>query len=214
MAGSRRTISPSLRYDVQPRAAELPRKPLLLGSWVNKMGAWTGKVLPMTSSASREEHRLEERYERYQPDMEAVHHGFRSQPCFVCRMVRGNVRFPEYIIYEDDRALVFLDGYPRAYGYTLVAPKEHREQVTGDFSMEEYLDLQRLLYRVSEAVREEVGAERIYLYTFGSNEGNSHVHWHVVPLPPGVPYEEQQEAWASWSKGVLKIPKEEMAALA
>ncbi len=80
--------------------------------------------------------------------------------------------------------------------------------------MEEYVGLQRLVYLVSEAVREEVGAERMYIFTFGSNEGNSHVHWHVVPLPPGVPYEEQQGAWASWSKGVLDIPKQEMASLA
>jgi diadenosine tetraphosphate (Ap4A) HIT family hydrolase len=157
---------------------------------------------------------VEKRFERYHPDMDAMHHGFRTQPCFICRMVQGDVRFPENIIYEDDRALVFLDGYPRAYGYTLVAPKEHREQVTGDFSIAEYLDLQRLLYRVSEAVREEVGAERMYLYTFGSNQGNAHLHWHVVPLPPGVPYDEQQGAWATWSKGALRIPQEEMASLA
>jgi diadenosine tetraphosphate (Ap4A) HIT family hydrolase len=157
---------------------------------------------------------LEERYERYHPDMEAIHHGFRTRPCFLCAMVQGGVQSPENTIYEDDWALVFLDAYPRAYGYTLVAPKDHREQVTGDFSLEEYLDLQRLIYRVSEAVREEVGAERMYLYMFGSKQGNSHVHWHVVPLPPGVPYEEQQGAWASWSKGVLRIPKEEMASLA
>jgi len=155
-----------------------------------------------------------EGYERYHPDMEAMHHVFRTEPCFVSTMVQGEVRFPENIIYEDERALVFLDGYPRAYGYTLVAPKEHREQVTGDFTIEEYLDLQRLVYRVSEAVQEEVGAERMYIYTFGSNQGGAHVHWHVVPLPPGVPYEEQQGAWASWSKGVLKIPPEEMASLA
>jgi ATP adenylyltransferase len=157
---------------------------------------------------------VEKRFERYHPEMEALHHGFRTEPCFVCRMVEGDVRFPENIIHEDNRALVFLDGYPRAYGYTLVAPKEHLEQVTGDFTVEEYLDLQRLVYRVAEAVREEVGAERVYLYTFGSNQGNAHVHWHVVPLPPGVPYEYQQGAWASWSKGVLKIPREEMASLA
>jgi diadenosine tetraphosphate (Ap4A) HIT family hydrolase len=157
---------------------------------------------------------MEARFERYHPDMEALHHVFRTKPCFVCKTVDGDVRFPENIIYEDDRTIVFLDGYPRAYGYTLVAPKAHREQVTGDFTMEEYLGLQRLVYRVTEAVREEVGAERMYVFTFGSNQGNSHVHWHVVPLPPGVPYEEQQGAWASWSKGVLKIPKEEMAALA
>lgn len=129
-------------------------------------------------------------------------------------MAAGDIRLPENIVYEDDQTLVFLDGYPRAYGYTLVASKEHREQVTGDFTMEEYLRLQRLLYRVTEAVREEVGAERMDIFTFGSNEGNSHVHWHVVPLPPGVPYEEQQGAWANWSMGVLKIPQEEMASLA
>jgi hypothetical protein len=50
--------------------------------------------------------------------------------------------------------------------------------------------------------------------TYGSNQGNSHVQWHVVPLPPGVPYEEQQGAWASWSKYMLEIPREEMAFLA
>ncbi len=125
------------------------------------------------------------------------------------------MEFPENVIYEDDGSIVFHDGYPRAYGYTLVAPKEHREQVTGDFRMEEYLRLQQLVYRVTEAVRQEVRAERMYIFTFGSNQGNAHVHWHVVPLPSGVPYEEQQDTWASWSKGVLKIfPKEEMASLA
>ena len=129
-------------------------------------------------------------------------------------MVGGDIRLPENIIHEDEHALVFLDGFPRAYGYTLIAPKEHREQVTGDFTMEEYIRLQRLIYRVTEAVREEVGAERMYIFIFGSNEGNSHTHWHVVPLPPGVPYEDQHGAWTSWSKGVLDIPHEEMASLA
>lgn len=127
---------------------------------------------------------------------------------------RGDIRFPENIVCEDERVLVFLEGYPRAYGYTLVAPKDHREQVTANFTVEEYVELQRLVYQVAEAVREEVGAERMYIFTFGSNQGNSHVHWHVVPLPPGVPYEDQQGAWASWEKGVLEIPREEMASLA
>ena len=54
----------------------------------------------------------------------------------------------------------------------------------------------------------------MYLCSFGSKQGNSHVHWHAVPLPPGVPYEDQQGAWASWRRGVLRIPEEEMAALA
>jgi diadenosine tetraphosphate (Ap4A) HIT family hydrolase len=146
--------------------------------------------------------------------MEALHRRFRTQPCFVCGLLEGEASIPRYIVYEDDRSVAFLDGYPRAYGYTLVAPKEHLEQVTGDFSVEEYLGLQRVVYGVCEAVREEVGAERMYLYTFGSNEGNAHVHWHVVPLPPGIPYEDQQGEWATWGKGVLKIPQGEMLSLA
>ena len=133
--------------------------------------------------------KTEREFERYHPEMEALHHGFQTQPCFICEMVEGDNRLPENVIHEDSRALVFLDGYPRAYGYTLVAPKEHREQVTKDFTLDEYLVLQRLVYGVCEAVREEVGAERMYVYTFGSNQGNAHVHWHVVPLPPGVPYD-------------------------
>ncbi len=96
----------------------------------------------------------------------------------------------------------------------MVAPKERREQVTADFALKEYLSLQSLVYRFAEAVREEVEAERMYLYAVGSNQGYAHVRWHVVKLPPGVPYEEQQGAWASWEKGVLKIPEEDMAGLA
>lgn len=157
---------------------------------------------------------MEKQFERYYPDMDVLHHGFRTRPCFVCRILAGNNERPQHFVYEDDKAIAFLDAFPRAYGYALVAPKEHREQVTADFTVERYLGLQQLVYRVTEAVREEVGAERMYLFTFGSNQGNSHVHWHVVPLPPGVPYEEQQGAWTSWSRGVLKIPEEEMTSLA
>ncbi|WP_236039156.1 hypothetical protein [Ktedonobacter robiniae] len=40
------------------------------------------------------------------------------------------------------------------------------------------------------------------------------MHWHVAPLPPGVPYELQQTAALDSSKGVLDIPDEEMASLA
>jgi hypothetical protein len=39
--------------------------------------------------------------------------------------------------------------------------------------MGKYIELQRVVYRVPEAVR----VEWMYIYTFGSNEGNSHVHW-------------------------------------
>lgn len=151
-------------------------------------------------------------FERYHPDMKRLHHRFRTAPCFVCEIVLGEV--DAHIVFENDRALAFLDKYPRQYGYTLVAPGQHKEQATSDFDIEAYLDLQKLIYHVSEAARQEVRAERMYIFTFGSNQGNAHVHWHVAPLPPGTPYEEQQGAAVSWRRGVLAVPEEEMASLA
>jgi diadenosine tetraphosphate (Ap4A) HIT family hydrolase len=151
---------------------------------------------------------LEERYERYVPDLDAYHRRAQAGPCFVYAIVAGDPEFSGHpTVYEDEKTIAFLTTNPTQYGYTLVCPKEHREQATGDFSIEEYLDLQRVVYRVAEA-----GAERMYVMTLGSKQGNSHVHWHVVPLPPGVPYEEQQfgalmleRVWA------LRIPEEEAA---
>jgi ATP adenylyltransferase len=49
--------------------------------------------------------------------------------------------------------------------------------------------------------------------SLGSQSGNRHVHWHVAPLPPGVPYQEQQFAAFSWDRGVLALP-DDMADLA
>ena len=156
---------------------------------------------------------MTETFERYHPNMETLHHGFRTEPCFVCQIVAKHPQ-PAYIVYEDERIIAFLDKYPRQYGYTLVAPKEHLEQVTSDLSIERYLELQRLIYNLSEAIRAETNAERMYIFTFGSNQGNAHVHWHIAPLPPETPYEEQQMAAVSWRKGVLKIPEDEMIDLA
>ncbi len=151
-------------------------------------------------------------YERNEMDWDAYHRRAQTGPCFVCEIVARAPGSTHHIAFEDDTALAFLDKYPRVYGYTIVAPRDHRVHVAGDFTIEEYLALQRTVHRVAEAVRQEVNAERIYLLSLGSNQGNAHVHWHIVPLPPGVPYREQQ--LGIYRKGILKIPEEEMAALA
>jgi ATP adenylyltransferase len=54
----------------------------------------------------------------------------------------------------------------------------------------------------------------MYVLSPGSQQGNRHVHWHLVPLPPGVPYEGQQLALLSEERGWLAIPDEEMSTLA
>lgn len=40
------------------------------------------------------------------------------------------------------------------------------------------------------------------------------MHWHVVPLPPGVPYDEQQAAVFAESRGWLDLDDADLASLA
>ena len=147
-------------------------------------------------------------------DMEAYVERISGGPCFICEMLAENPDYPHHIIYRDEQAVVFLNKFPILYGYVLVAPIEHREQVTGDFTMAEYLELQNLIFRVTEAVRQVVPAERLYLLSLGSQQGNSHVHWHIAPLPPGVPFHKQQLEALLVTDTVLDLSNEEMSGLA
>jgi diadenosine tetraphosphate (Ap4A) HIT family hydrolase len=150
---------------------------------------------------------------QFQPfDVAAYEQRSKEGPCFVCELVAGTN--PHHLIYEDQATVVFLSKYPPLYGYTLVAPRDHREQATGDFSLDEYLALQRVIYAVAEALRHVVPTERLYILTLGSQQGNRHVHWHLAPLPPGVPYEHQQTAAIDHSRGVLALTDEDQTSLA
>ncbi len=151
--------------------------------------------------------------ERQPFDLDAYTRRIKSGPCFICEMIAGRPA-GNHIIYQDESIIAFLNKYPVLYGYTLVAPVQHKEQVTGDFTLDEYLALQASLYQVAEAVRRSVETERVYLLSLGSQQGNRHVHWHIAPLPYGVPFEEQQLEALSFQHGTLAIPDSEMAALA
>ena len=109
-------------------------------------------------------------------------------------LVARDPEFVHPITYEDDIAIAFLSKYPTVRGYALVAPRSHREQVSADFSSDGYIALQRVIYKVGEAIRRSVPTERLYILSLGSQQSNRHVHWHLVPLPPGVPFEQQQYA--------------------
>jgi len=74
--------------------------------------------------------------------------------------------------------------------------------------------LQRVVRRVAMALARSVPAERMYSLSLGSQQGNAHLHWHVAPLPPGVPYEQQQLRALSTEYGVLDIDDTSQAALA
>lgn len=116
----------------------------------------------------------------------------RERPCFICGLVSGDPAFAHHVVFEDDFAIAFLNKFPPLLGYVLVCPRSHVEHATGDLSIAEYLRLQAVIYAISEALRAVLDVERVYILSLGSQEANAHVHWHVAPLPPGTPFEQQQ----------------------
>jgi diadenosine tetraphosphate (Ap4A) HIT family hydrolase len=146
-------------------------------------------------------------------DLDSYIEKIQTSPCFICEMVAGNLN-GNHIIAQNDEVVIFLNKYPVLHGYTLVAPVEHKEQVAGDFTLEEYLALQRIIYKTAEAVRKSVDAERIYVLSLGSQQGNRHVHWHIAPLPYGVPFKEQQLEALRVEHGILDLSEEDMQSIA
>lgn len=146
-------------------------------------------------------------------DLDAYIEQIQNHPCFICEMIAGRLN-NNHVIYQNEEFIAFLNKYPTLYGYALVAPTAHKEHVTGDFTMDEYVSLQKAVYRIAEAVRRSVDTERVYILSLGSQQGNRHVHWHIAPLPFGVPFKQQQLDALHIHNGILDISDQEMAKLA
>jgi diadenosine tetraphosphate (Ap4A) HIT family hydrolase len=135
-------------------------------------------------------------------------------PCFVCAILAGHPDYRHHDVYEDDRTIAFLNRHPTLLGYCLVAPKRHVEDWVHDLDETEFIALQRVVRKVAVAVAAVVPTERMYSLSLGSQQGNAHLHWHIAPLPPGVPYREQQYYALMSENGVLDVGDATQAALA
>jgi histidine triad (HIT) family protein/ATP adenylyltransferase len=136
----------------------------------------------------------------------------RDGPCFVCAYQNGHHDYRHEPVYSDDSVVAFLSRYPTLLGYTIVAPRAHILEVTGDWEL--FRRVTDVVHDVAEALKVTVPTERVYLMSLGSHQGNAHVHWHVAPLPPGVPYERQQFYAVMAENGILDVKPEAQAALA
>ena len=126
----------------------------------------------------------------------------------------GQPAYEHALISEDQDTIAFLSRHPTVLGYSLVAPKRHVERLETDLTLDEYLDLQKVVYRVARAVAGCVPTERVYVLSLGSQQGNAHLHWHVAPLPHGVPYGQQQFHALMAENGVLDIADDDQRAIA
>jgi diadenosine tetraphosphate (Ap4A) HIT family hydrolase len=147
-------------------------------------------------------------------DVAAYERRSREGPCFVCAIVAGHPDYLHHEVYEDAAIIAFLARYPTLLGHCLVAPKRHVEHWVTDLGEPQFLDLQQIVHRVARAVAASVPTERMYSLSLGSQQGNAHLHWHIAPLPPGIPYRQQQFHALMAENGVLDVDESVQANLA
>jgi diadenosine tetraphosphate (Ap4A) HIT family hydrolase len=152
--------------------------------------------------------------ERTPTDLAGYEERVRSGPCFVCAFLAGDPDYAHETVYDDGEHVAFVGRYPTLYGHLLVVPHRHVEHAVRDLSLDAYLRLQAVVHKVARAVESVVPSERTYLLSLGSQQGNSHLHWHIAPLPPGTPYERQQYHALMAENGTIPWSAEQAAELA
>jgi diadenosine tetraphosphate (Ap4A) HIT family hydrolase len=143
-----------------------------------------------------------------------------SGGCFLCRLAGSDPALPAGdsawpIVWQNREILAVPDPRPPVYGCVLVAPRSHRRQVSGDFTLQEYLAMQRVIYALAEAVRLALQPEQIHILSLGSQQADDHLRWRIVPCPPGGSPDRQPLALLdAQAQGVLALSQEEGQALA
>jgi histidine triad (HIT) family protein len=102
------------------------------------------------------------------------------------KIIRGEL--PCYKVYEDDRALAFLDIMPRAPGHTLVLPKAPARNLL-DVPPDSLAHLAMIAQKVAKAGMAAFGADGITLQQFNEGAGGQvvfHLHVHIIPRKQGV----------------------------
>jgi len=97
------------------------------------------------------------------------------------KILRGES--PCYKVYEDNKALAFLDIMPRAPGHTLVIPKAPAQNLL-DVEPDDLAHLIKVSQRVAKAGMKVFNAGGVTLLQFSEPAGGQvvfHLHIHVIP---------------------------------
>jgi histidine triad (HIT) family protein len=102
------------------------------------------------------------------------------------KILRGEL--PAHTVYDDERALAFLDIMPRAPGHSLVIPKRPARNLL-DVDPDDLGHVMRVAQRIAKASMTVFAADGITLQQFNEVAGGQvvfHLHVHVIPRRSGV----------------------------
>lgn len=102
------------------------------------------------------------------------------------KILRGEL--PAHKVYEDDRALAFLDIMPRAPGHALVIPKAPARNLL-DVAPADLAHVMAVAQKLARAALKAFAADGITVQQFNESAGGQvvfHLHVHVIPRHEGV----------------------------
>jgi histidine triad (HIT) family protein len=102
------------------------------------------------------------------------------------KILRGEL--PCYRVYEDERALAFLDIMPRAPGHALVLPKAPARNIL-DVMPDDLAHVMKVAQKVAHAGMKVFSADGVTLQQFSESAGGQvvfHLHVHVIPRKVGI----------------------------
>jgi histidine triad (HIT) family protein len=102
------------------------------------------------------------------------------------KILRGEL--PCHKVYEDEKALAFLDIMPRAAGHTLVLPKAPARNIL-DIGAEDLAHVMAVAQKVARAAIKAFSADGITIQQFNEGAGGQvvfHLHVHIIPRKTGV----------------------------
>jgi len=102
------------------------------------------------------------------------------------KILRGDL--PSYKVYEDDKALAFLDIMPRAPGHTLILPKAPARNIL-DVAPDDLAHVMKVAQKIAQAAMKAFDAEGVTVQQFNEPAGGQvvfHLHVHVIPRHAGT----------------------------
>lgn len=117
------------------------------------------------------------------------------------KILRGEI--PAFKVYEDERALAFMDAMPQSDGHTLVVPKVKARNFF-DIDPDALAELIKVTQRVAIGVRKAFNPQGMRIMQFNEPAAGQtvfHIHFHIIPCYEGRELKLHSRDWAD--KAVL-----------
>ena len=112
------------------------------------------------------------------------------------KIIRGEL--PAFKVFEDERALAFMDAMPQSEGHTLVVPKV-RARNFFDIEPDALAELIKATQHVARGVQKAFSPGGMRIIQFNEAVAGQtvfHIHFHIIPCYEGVSLRTHNRDWA------------------